>query len=196
MKDFDALKDLWSGQTNDPKMDYEGVLKDVRKSGSAMANRLMTESLAMLAGVMTFGWIWLEGSFLLWTTHLSIAILVACCIYYLTVQLTDYRRLSSGKDVLQKPDLYISYLQKYQRERYNFNTRNYKIYSIFIGIALALFAIELYYISPIWQSIICLIFSIGWFIMCWRLMISYRIKEQERINEMITKLERIKKQFD
>lgn len=196
MKDFDALKDLWNGQTNNPKMDYESMLRDVRKSGSAMASRLLTESLAMLAGILVFGWIWLEGSFLLWTTHLAIAILIGCCIYYLTAQLTDYRRLSSSKNILQKPDSYISYLQKYQRERYAFNTRNYKIYSIFIGLSLALFAIELYYISPVWQSILCLVFTTGWFFMCWRLMINYRKREQERLNEMITKLENIKMQFD
>jgi len=196
MKDFDALKDLWNGQTNGPKMDHEDILRDVRKSRSSIAGRLLTESLAMLAGVLIFGWIWLEGSFLLWTTHLSIAILIGCCIYYLTVQLTDYRRFSSGEHILQKPDAYISYLQKYQSERYSFNTRNYKIYSIFIGLAMALFAIELYYISPIWQSILGLAFTTGWFIMCWRLMITYRKREQERLKEMITKLEGIKKQFD
>ncbi|WP_407431128.1 hypothetical protein [Arcticibacter sp.] len=196
MKDFDALKDLWNGQMNGPNMDHEDILRDVRKSGSSIAGKLLTEALAMLAGILIFGWIWLEASFLLWTTHLSIAIMIACCLYYLIVQLTDYRRFSSEKHILQKPESYITYLQKYQRDRYNFNTRNYKIYSVFIGLAMALFAIELYYISPVWQSILGLMFTIGWFIMCWRWMITYRRKEQERLNEMITKLERIKKQFN
>lgn len=195
MKDFDALKDLWNGQENGPKIGHEEVLRDVRRSRSSIAGRLLTEALAMLAGVLIFGWIWLESSFLLWTTHLSIAILIGCCIYYLSVQLIDYRHFSSGSHMLQKPDSYITYLQKYQYERYIFNTRNYKIYSFFIGLAMALFAIELYYISPVWQSVLGITFTAAWFIMCWRLMINYRKREQERLKEMIAKLENIRKQF-
>lgn len=196
MKDFDALKDLWNDQRNGPRIGHEEVLRDVKKSRSSIAGRLLTEALAMLSGVLIFGWIWLESSFLLWTTHLSLAILIACCIYYLSVQLTDYRHFSSGRHMLQKPDAYIAYLQKYQQERYIFNTRNYKIYSLFIGLAMALFAIELYFISPVWQSILGLAFTAGWFVMCWRLMINYRKREQERLKEMIAKLEGIRKQFD
>lgn len=196
MKDFDALKDLWNGQTNGPKLAYEDILKDVKRSRSSIAGKMLLEGSAMLTGIILFCWIWLESSFLMWTTHLSVAILIGCCIYYLFMQMTGYQRFSSGVQMLQKPDVYISYLQKYQQDRYIFNTRNYRIYSIFIGIALVLFAIELYYITPLWQSTLGAVFSVCWFVMCWRLMITYRKREQDRLKEMIGKLEAIKKQFD
>ncbi|MGV3703868.1 MAG: hypothetical protein ACO1NU_00700 [Arcticibacter sp.] len=195
MKDFDALKDLWSGQTNGPKLVYEDVLRDLRKSKSSIARRMLTEAGAMLAGILIFSWIWVRSSFMMWTTHLSIAILIGCCLYYLVVQLSGYRQFSSGKHLLQKPDVYISYLQNYQQQRYTFNTRNYRIYSIFIGIALSLFAIELYHISSLWQSALGVAFSIAWFIMCWKWMATYRRREQERLKEMISELENIRKQF-
>lgn len=196
MKDFDALKDLWSGQNNGPRLAYEDILRDVRNSRSSLAGKLRIEALAMFASVLFFAWVWTQSSFLMWTTHLSIAILIICCLYYFAVQVINYKRLSSTTQILQKPETYISFLQSYQQERYTFNTRNFRIYSYFIGMALALFAIELYYVSAWWQSVLGIVFTIAWFIMCRKLMITYRRREQERLKDMITKLEEIRKQFD
>lgn len=196
MKDFNALKDLWKGQMDEPKMNYEDILKDVRKSNRSLLNKILLETLVMLAGILLFIWIWLNFSFLLWTTHVSLTILIGCCLYYVTVEFLDYKSLSRSEHVLQKPDEYILYLKEYSSNRHRFNTRNYFIYSIFIGLAICLYSIEVYYVSPLWQTILSAVFTIGWFLICWKLMIVYRKREQERLDDMINNLEKLKDQFN
>ncbi|WP_069657836.1 hypothetical protein [Arcticibacter eurypsychrophilus] len=195
MKDFNALKDLWKGQTDEPKMNYEDILKDVRKSNRSLSNKIRLETLVMLAGIILFIWIWLNFSFLMWTTHVSLAILISCCLYYVMVEFLDYKSLSHSDQVLQKPDEYIHYLKEYSSSRHRFNTRNYLIYSLFIGLAICLYSIEVYYVSPLWQTILAAVFTIGWFLVCWKLMIGYRKREQERLDDMINNLEKLKNQF-
>lgn len=196
MKDFDALKDIWSGQVLQPKISYEDIIKKLRKSKRSFGNKLLLETAGMLSGVVIFLWIWLSNPFMMWTTHLSLLIFILCCLYYIVIQLKDYRSISASGSLLKQPEEYISYLKNYKRKRYILNTRKYSVYSIFIGIAFALYFVELYFIAPLWQIIAGVLFTIAWFFICWRLMRIYIRREQEKLYEMIGNLERLQKQFN
>jgi Flp pilus assembly protein TadB len=71
----------------------------------------------------------------------------------------------------------------------------YGIYSIFIGVAFALYFVEVYFNSPLWQTIAGVVGIVLWFFVCWYFMKIYISKEQKNLNEMIEKLERLEKQF-
>lgn len=133
---------------------------------------------------------------MMWTTHLSFLIFTMCCCYYLLAQFRDYKNISNSEYLLKEPEEYISYLKLYQRKRYIFNTNKYRIYSIFIGIAFGLYFIEVYFSSPLWQTIAGIIATSIWFIICWFLMRIYIKKEQDKLNGMINELERLEKQFE
>jgi len=195
MKDFDALKNIWHGQAALPKLSYDDILKEVRKSKSAFANKLLIETLGMAAAIVMFTLIWVYKPFLMWTSHLSLAIFILCCLYYIFVQFRDYRDISSGKSLFHKPDEYIVYLKNYRRNRLILNTRKYTIYSLFIGIAFALYFIEVYFVAPLWQTIAGIAFTIGWFAVCAYLMRIYITKEQNKLGDIISKLEKLEQQF-
>ena len=195
MKDFDALKDIWHSQLAAPRLSYEDILKGIRKSKSSFANKLLVETIGMLLAIILFALIWVNSSSMMWTTHLSLLIFLVCCLYYLFVQIRDYRSISNSEHLLKEPEEYINYLKDYRRKRYALNTRKYTVYSIFIGIAFALYFVEIYFSSPLWHTVAGIIAIALWFIICWHLMKTYIRREQEKLNGMIEELERLEKQF-
>jgi Flp pilus assembly protein TadB len=195
MKDFDALKDIWHGQLAEPKLSYDDILKGVRSSKSSFANKLLFEALAILAAILLFVFIWISNPHMMLTTHLALFIFIACCIYYLVVQIRDYKSISNSEHLLKQPEEYIGYLKAYRRKRYVLNTRKYTVYSTFIGIGFALYFVDVYINSPLWQTISGIVATMIWFVVCWYLMKSYIRKEQDKLNEMIVQLERLEKQF-
>jgi hypothetical protein len=195
MKDFEALKDIWHSQLAKPKVSYDDIIKGIRKSKSSFANKLLKETFGMLVIMVLFILIWLNTSTIMWTTHLSFLILSGCCVYYLFAQLSDYRSISNSEYLLKEPEEYIHYLKSYSRERYLLNTTKYRVYSIYTGLAFGLYFVEIYFTSPLWQTLAGLSGIILWFIFCWYLMRIYIRKEQEKLNGMINILETLESQF-
>ncbi|MEJ6981492.1 hypothetical protein WG906_13585 [Pedobacter sp. P351] len=195
MKDFDALKDIWHGQIIVPRLSYEDILKGIRKSKNSFSNKLLFEIIGILAAIVLFSLIWVSIQSIMWTTHLSLLIFLLCCLYYLFVQIKDYRSISNSEHLLKHPEEYITYLKQYGLKRYRFNTLKYTFYSVFIGIAFGLYFIEIYFSSPFWQTLIGVMATVVWFVICWFLMRTYIRKEQEKLNEMVENLERLEKQF-
>lgn len=195
MKDFDALKDIWTGQAALPKLNYEDILGQVKKNKSAFANKLLTESGLMGAVILLLIAVWAVSSFALITSHISMVILLGCSVYYFVVQLLDYKSIANTESYLKQPDKYIAYLKAYRQKRYILNTRNYTVYSVLIGIALSLYFVEVFVAAPLWQTIAGVSFTIAWFVICGLLMQSYKKKEQEKLGEIITNLEKLENQF-
>jgi hypothetical protein len=195
MKDFEALKDIWHSQLATPKVSYDDVIKGIKKSKSSFANKLLFEIIGMLVMMMLFILIWLKTYSTMWTTHLSFLIILGCCLYYLYAQIRDYISISDSGHLLKEPKEYVLYLKKYSRKRYVLNTTKYRMYSIFTALAFSLYFVEIYYSSPLWQTLVGLSAIVLWFIFCWYLMRIYKRKEQEKLNSMITNLEALEDQL-
>lgn len=196
MKDFEELKNIWQDQAEQLKLSSESILKKIRRSKRGFANKLLIETMGMLLVILAFVFIWIKTPITLWTTHLSMLILIICCFYYLFVQFRDFRSIRNSELLMKKPDEYIDYIKSYRRERYILNTRKYRIYSIFIGIAFALYFIEIYFIAALWQTILGIVLTIIWFMLCYFFMRIYIRKEEDRLGAMIKDLERLRKQFE
>jgi len=195
MKDFNALKDIWSGQSKETLLNFDDLIRAIKKSKHGFGSKLIKETAGMAAVLAFFSAIWYYGQSSMWTTHLAFLIIISTSLYYLIIQFIDYKTISRSDQLLKKPHAYILHLKNYKQRRYIFNTRKYYIYSVFVGIALLLYFIELYFYSSIWHILIGVLFTAGWFYLCWYLMKIYIQREQDELTEMIDKLERLESQF-
>lgn len=197
MRDFEALKDIWSNQVALPKVSHEDVLKKVSKTKKAYANKLFLEVLAMGIAIVVLIALWIFLPAKMWTTHLATAIMIGSCLYYLIYQIRDYSRINSNISLIDKPDEYISYLKTYKQSRYILNTKKYKGYALFLGIAFVLYFLEIAFTAPLWSTIVGVIATAAWFAFSYFiLMRNYILKEESKIQYMIENLERLQKQFE
>ncbi len=196
MKDFDALKDLWSAQRAEPLISFEELRRNIKQQRSSFGKRLLSEIITMtlVATMLLLLWIYIPVN--LWSSHISISILLGCCLYYIYNQVLDYYDIRHHNELKQNAAAYLSHLKIYQRKRHTFNTRRYQTYSIFIGLAFILYLPEVAIIAPLWQTLSAMAFTIIWFVISWRLMRSYKRREQERLNAIIDNVERILAQFE
>jgi Ca2+/Na+ antiporter len=166
MKDFDALKDIWSNQAALSRVNSEDVLKRVKQSGNDLSNKLRFEVFAMLAAIIILSYVLLTVSFKMWTSHAGIFIFIACCVYILLTQYTDYRKMSDSARLLNVPGDYIIHLKTYKHHRYLLNTRKYRIYTVFFSAGLLLLFVEIFFVAELWITILGVLFAISWFLFC------------------------------
>lgn len=196
MKDFEALKSIWHNQVALPKVSHEDVLKKIGETRTGLASRLLIEMVGMaLASAMLIS-VWIESPFRMWTTHLAMVIFMCCCLYYLTALIGNYRRITYAS-LLDKPGEYILYLKKYKHDRFIFNTRKYRVYSIFFTAGFILFFIEIAFLTELWVTITVIVFTFLWITLFYFvLMRIYISKEESKLEDMIRNLERLEKQFE
>jgi hypothetical protein len=195
MKDFEALKSIWHDQIALPKVSHEDVLKNLRKTRNGLASKLLIEMIGMGIAAAVLIYVWLASPFTMWTTHLAMIIFISCCIYYILAIISNYRSINYDK-LLDKPEAYINHLKKYKHNRYIFNTRNYKIYSLFSTVGFILFFIEISFMTSLWVTVTVISFTFLWIALCFVLMRIYIKLEEGKLEEMIQNLERLHKQFE
>ena len=196
MKDFEALRSIWHNQVALPKVSHEDVLRKVHKTRKGLASRLLIEMIAMGFATAMLVYIWINNPFKMWTTHLAMIIFIICCIYYIIALISNYRRI--GYDyLLDKPDDYILHLKKYKLDRYIFNTRKYRTYSIFFTAGFILYFIEIAFLASLWVTITGIVFTFLWIALCYFVLMRIYIKKEEtKLEDMIRNLERLHKQFE
>ena len=196
MKDFEALKSIWHNQVALPKVSHEDVLKKVSKTRTGLASRLLIEMVGMVLASAMLIYVWVESPFRMWTTHLAMVIFMCCCLYYITALIRNYRQITY-RSLLERPGEYILYLKKYKHNRFIFNTRKYRMYSIYFTAGFILLFIEIAFLTELWVTITVIVFTFLWIILYYFvLMPIYIRKEESRLEDMIRNLERLEKQFE
>lgn len=196
MRDFEALKDIWHNQVALPKVSHEDVLKKVGKARTGLASRLLFEMLGMALATVMLIYVWIEIPFKMWTTHLAMVIFTCCCLYYIVALIGNYRRITY-ENLLNKPGEYILYLKNYKHDRFIFNTRKYRTYSIFFTAGFILYFIELSFLASLWVTIVGIVFTFLWIALFYFILMRIYIrKEESKLEEMIQNLERLERQFD
>lgn len=194
MKDFEALKNIWHAQAALPKVSHEDVLRKVGKVKTGLASRLMFEMLGMGLAMAFLIYIWTVSPFRMWTTHLAMFIFLACCAYYIIALLRNYRQITYD-NLIDKPGEYILHLKNYKHERFIFNTRKYRNYSLFFTAGFILHFIEIAFLASVWVTVAGIVFTLLWIAFCYFLMRMYIREEESRLEEMIQNLERLERQF-
>lgn len=195
MKEFDAIKNIWLGQ-QEQNIAIDALLKKLKGSKNKLATKLLVEVIAMSVAIAGLSYAWYMVPFRMWTTHLSLLIFMASCLFVLFAQLSAYRGINNSIGLINKPSDYIQYLSTYQKERHRLNTQKYKVYTLFLGLGVLLFFVEIFFVSSVWLTIVGLGLSFGWILVCYFwLMRLYIKKEDAYLAEMIENLERLAAQF-
>ncbi|SKB38329.1 hypothetical protein [Daejeonella lutea] len=195
MKDFEALKSIWHNQVALPKVSHEDVLEKVNKTRTGLASRLLLEMLGMILATAFLIYVWIEMPFRMWTTHLAMAVFLGCCVYYIIAQIANYLKITYDS-LLDKPEEYILYLKKYKHDRFIFNTRKYRIYSIFVTAGFMLYFVEIAFLAMLWVTIAGIVFTFAWIIVWYFVLMPIYIKKEEsKLEDMIENLERLEMQF-
>lgn len=195
MKNFEAIKELWKVQKETP-INYDSIMKSVTSDQNKYAQKLIVQTICVSAVLAIILNIWILKPFFTWTTHLSMLVLCFCLVYFMVIQLCDYKKVRQFNQHLLKPQDFIEYLKQYKKGSYLLNRRNYKIYTFGIGFAFLLILFEMYFILPFWVLLLFTIITIGWFVWSYLfIMKEYIQTENERIESMISQLERIKNQL-
>ncbi|MBC7654919.1 MAG: hypothetical protein H7098_10660 [Oligoflexus sp.] len=196
MKDFDSLVGIWNEQKTAPQIDYKEVINQYKKSREKLSLKFFQEILLMLPAVFIIIYLWFTISFSFWTSYLGLSIVAGCCIYFIVIQLINIKNIVSSNTLFDKPKDHIQFLQKFRKSRYIQHTRNYKIYTIALGLGISLYFIEFFYSLNIWIMLGIVAATIAWFVICYiYLMKIYINKEEKRFTDMIENLERLNNQF-
>ncbi|TAH01378.1 MAG: hypothetical protein EAZ15_07405 [Sphingobacteriales bacterium] len=196
MKNFDKLVDIWQTQKTAPEVNYEAIFAHLKKSTNQFKLKISLGLGAMVIAVLGIGFLWTIIPFLYLTTHLSLAIFVLCCLYYIFTQIKNLRILGNNSFTLT-PKKHIENLQSFKLLRHKENTRNYVIYTLVLAIGFGLYFVEFFTQVNNFVIYISLGFTIIWFTVCYFYWQKVYIKREEKIfNAMFDDLNRIKNQFE
>ncbi len=195
MKNFEELSSLWIEQPKAAQVPADTLLKQVKKGTSAL-NRKLVWGIGMMAATFTMMIIlFLFFLFNSWLTYAGILIVMSTILVYGLMMYRDYK-LIAAHDPTTEVNVYLEKLKIYQTGRTRVNGIMLYVYTILLTLGLSLFMIEiLKSVSLIFEITIYLIF-IGWVLLVmfyWRKRIIKN--EQEKISEIIERLERLKNQF-
>lgn len=196
MKEFDEIKKLWHTQQTTPAVSLNTVLKGIKSSKRRYVQKLMVQTVLVAVVLLTVIAVWLFVPFVTWTSHLALLMITCCVGYYFIVQVRDYKRVKDDSFLFSQPEEYIRSLRAYKAARLYLHTRNYRIYLLCISLAMALYAIEMYFILPVWLFVGYLLFTALWIGCCHFIFIkNYRKRENERLQHLIRRLEDMQRQF-
>lgn len=198
MKEFDELQQLWQKSTPTSGVDFEKVMQKIEAGQKDIALRLWRHILAFVAGLLILGYVWFTITFVTWTSHVAILIVVACMVYALLAQwraYQDFKTISAG--ATDRPEQYIAFLKRFKAKRYHQHTRSFVFYETCIAAAFAFYSFELYFALPMGVFIGLMVFIVFWFLISHLVFLrAYMENENEKIQNLINELDRIKDQFD
>ena len=195
MKDFDHIMSVWQEQPVHDKLSVDEVLKQVKKGVSNLANKLRWNIVALISVLGSTIAVALFSVFT-WVAYSGIMIMMVCMMFYFSMIIRHYRILNKH-DATISPTEYLVSLHQYQKERSKTVGWFYYIYVLLISIGLLLFFYEILSTFSLYGKITVYGLTIVWLLFC-TFYLKRRIfqYEQEKLNVMIDRLERLKSQFE
>ncbi|GAB3906415.1 hypothetical protein [Mucilaginibacter boryungensis] len=196
MKDFDHLMSVWQEQPVHDKLSVDNVLKQVKKDVNSLAGKLRWSIVAMVAVLINSFAVMFFLVFNSWVTYAGISIMMVCMLMYFTLIIRHYRILNRH-DATVNPTEYLITLHEYQKQRAKIAGWFYYIYVLLISLGLLLYFYEVLATFPLYGKIMIYGTTGAWLLFC-TFYLKRRIfmNEQEKLNVMIDRLERLKSQFE
>lgn len=195
MKDFDHIMTLWQEQPAHNRLSVDDVLKQVKKDVGTLANKLRWNIIAIVSLIAFTGVVLLFFVFTL-PTYIGISIMMATMLFYFGTINRHYRMLSKH-DATMSPTDYLDTLHEYQKQQAKTAGWFYYIYVLMISLGLSLFLYEVLSTYSIYGKLMVYTTMAAWLLFC-TFYLKRRIfkHEQEKLNVMIDRLERLKSQFE
>ena len=196
MKDFDHLMSVWQTQPKKEHLSVDEVLKQVKKGIRGITSRLYWAIVAMIVTI--------AGAFILMffmafkspATTLGILIILITMAMYLYMIVRHYHILNKH-DLTQNPTDYLNSLKEYQKDRSKVIGWFYYIYILLLSAGLGLYFIEVLEHAPLYFKLVTYGSTLIWFLFTTFYLKPRMFKnEEEKLNLMIDRLERLQEQFD
>ena len=196
MKDFEHLISVWQGQPKQEQLSVDEVLKQVKKGIRGITNQLYWGIVAMLSVLILTFVILFFFAFQSWLTYVGIFTMLITMLLYAVMIIRNYRILNR-RDATLNPNEYLQDLKEYQKNRAKITGWFYYIYLLLISVGLSLYFIEILRNASTLYKIGIYSITIIWFLF---LTFFYKKRifknEEEKLNLMIDRLERLQGQFE
>jgi predicted PurR-regulated permease PerM len=195
MKDFDHLMTVWQNQPVKEQLSVDEALKQVKKGMGSLSRKLMWGIVAMIVAIVNAFVILFFMVFQSWVTYVGILIMLVPMVIYVVMMLRDYR-LIHRRDVTVNPTDYLQSLKEYKKNRAVLYGKLYYSYIILLSVGLALYFLEVLNDATLLGKIIVYSLTTIWFLICTFYLKERIVKnEEEKINLIVERLERLKDQF-
>jgi len=196
MKDFEHLMSVWQEQPKRDQLSVDETLKQVRRGVRSMASQLYWGIMAMAAVLGLTFVILFFFVFQSWLTYVGIFTMLITMLLYAVMSMRNYRILKR-RDATLNPNEYLQDLKEYQRNRTKITGWFYYFYLLLISLGLSLYFVEILQNAPLLYKIAVYGITIIWFLF---LTFWYKKRifknEEEKLNLMIERLERLQGQFE
>lgn len=196
MKDFEHLISVWQGQPKQEQLSVDEALKQVKKGIRGITNQLYWGIVAMVAVLVLTCIILFFFVFQSWLTYVGIFTMLITMLLYAVMIIRNYRILNK-RDATINPSEYLQDLKHYQKNRAKITGWFYYIYLLLISIGLSLYFVEVLKNASLFYKISIYTLTIVWFLF---LTFYYKKRifknEEEKLNLMIDRLERLQGQFE
>lgn len=195
MKDFEHLMTVWQNQPVKEQLSVDEALKQVKKGMGSLSRKLMWGIVAMIVAIVNAFVILFFMVFQSWVTYVGILIMLVPMVIYVVMMLRDYR-LIHMRDVTVNPTDYLQSLKEYKKNRAVLYGKLYYSYIVLLSIGLALYFLEVLNDATLLGKIVVYSLTTIWFLIC-TFYLKERImkNEEEKINLIVERLERLKDQF-
>lgn len=195
MKNFEELSSLWTTQPQKGQIPADTLLKQVKKGTLALNRKLLWSILIMAATFIFTIVLFLFFLFNSWLTYVGIFIVMGTVLIYAILMYRDYRLIASH-DPTTEVNSYLEKLKIYQTSRTRMYGKMYYVYTLLLSLGLGLFLIEVLKSASMFLETATYALFLGWILFVTFYGRKRIIKtEQEKISEIIGRLERLKGQF-
>jgi len=195
MKDFDHLMSVWQGQPKQDQLSVDEVLKQVKKGIRSITSQLYWGIVAMVA-VLALTFIITIFFVFQWLTYVGLFIMLITMMVYAVMIIRNYRILNK-RDATINPSEYLQDLKEYQKNRTKIAGWFYYLYVLLISLGLSLYFVEVLKNSTIYYKILVYGLTITWvFFLTFYYKKRIFKNEEEKLNLIIEKLERLQGQFE
>ncbi len=195
MKEFEHLMSVWQDQPKPEQLSVDDILKQVKKGMRCITNQLYWGIVAMIATLSLTVIVLFFFVFTSWMTYVGILTMLVSMLLYAIMIIRNYRILKK-RDATLNPAEYLQDLKEYQKNRTKISGWFYYIYLLLISFGLSLYFVEVLNNVTMVYKIVVYSITISWFLF---LTLYYKKRifksEEEKLNLIIEKLERLQGQF-
>jgi MFS family permease len=196
MKDFEHLISVWQGQPKQDQLSVDEALKQVKKGIRGITGQLYWGIVAMVAMLAFTFVILFFFVFQSWITYVGIFIMLITMLLYAVMIVRNYRILNK-RDATLNPNEYLQDLKEYQKNRAKITGWFYYLFVLLISVGLSLYFVEILQNASTYYKI-----AVYGLTIIWILFLTFYYKkrifknEEEKLNLMIERLERLQGQFE
>ncbi|MBW4891674.1 hypothetical protein KXQ82_18250 [Mucilaginibacter sp. HMF5004] len=196
MKDFEHIMSVWQAQPVNDQLSVDEALKQVKKGISGLSRKLMWGIVAMIVALVNSFAVLFFSVFQSWVTYVGLFIMVLTMLLYVLMMIRDYRIIHK-RDATSSPTEYLEDLKQYQKNRARLYGNLYYTYVMLLSVGLTLYFLEVLQDATIIGKIVVYTLTLSWFLICTFYLKQRIVKsEEEKINLIVERLERLKGQFE